>query len=134
MSVHVRVRVGAGQYALPVECVREIATLGELTPVPGAGSVVLGVRNLRGQVLPVFDLAALFGAPGGTPSRILVAESGGLRAGLAIDEVTDVGELTAAAPVSGGYLAGSALDEGRPVGVLDIASVFAALRSLGEGR
>ena len=111
MSVYVRMRVGGDQFALPVEHVREIARLGDVSPVPGAGEVVLGVRNLRGQVLPVFDLAALLGVAGsGRPSRVVVAEAGGHRAGLAIDAVTDVAEL------------------GDDVTVIDVPRLFASLR------
>ena len=68
-GLHVRVRVADEHYALPVADVLEVAELGEVTPVPGAGAAVLGVRNLRGQVLPVVDLATVFGARGlGRPS------------------------------------------------------------------
>ena len=87
-------RVGKELYALSVEHVLEIAEIGDLTPLPGAGAAVLGVRNLHGQVLPVFDLATVLGlAGGGAPSRLIVAEARGRKAGLAIDEVTDVGDL-----------------------------------------
>jgi purine-binding chemotaxis protein CheW len=103
------VRAGGGRLALPVEHVREIARLGALSPVPGAGEVVLGVRNLRGQVLPVFDLAALLGRPAGEPARIVVAEAEGRRAGLAIDGVADVA------------------DSAEPDEVIDVAALFAAI-------
>src|SRR5687767_11818247 len=59
-EVVVRVRVGTEDYALPVENVLEVAELGALTPVPGSARTVLGVRNLRGQVIPVIDLAGFF--------------------------------------------------------------------------
>jgi chemotaxis signal transduction protein len=94
VSVYVRMRVGGSEFALSVAHVREIARLGEIAPVPGAGEAVLGVRNLRGQVLPVFDLAALLEvAEAGHRERIVVAEEGGHRVGFAIDAVTDVAEL-----------------------------------------
>ncbi|MBV8080522.1 MAG: chemotaxis protein CheW [Actinobacteria bacterium] len=87
------IRVGGERYAVPVENVREIADFGLVAALPGAGPAVLGVRNLRGQVLPVFDLAAVLGVERADgPLRILVAEDGGRRAGLAVDDVTDVGE------------------------------------------
>ena len=60
-GVHVRLRVGGESYAFGVEHVLEVAELGEIAPVPGAPAGVLGVRNLRGQVLPVFELASVFG-------------------------------------------------------------------------
>jgi purine-binding chemotaxis protein CheW len=128
-GVHVRLRIGSEVYALPVENVLEIAELGGVSPVPGAGPAVLGVRNLRGQVLPVFDLAAVFGLAGsGEPSRVVVAEEQGRRAGLAIDEVTDVGELPETVTASeSSFLSGTALDDGTLVGVIDVRRMFAAL-------
>jgi purine-binding chemotaxis protein CheW len=128
-AVHVRMRLGAEHYALPVENVREIVDAGDISPVPGASALVLGVRNLRGQVLPVFSLAALFGIPADErPARLVVAEAGTKRAGLAIDEVTDVGELPPASQAAESeFLSGSALDDGRLIGVIDVDRVFAAL-------
>ena len=72
MSIHVRFRVGDESFALPVGQVLEVAELGSLAPVPGAPPSVLGVRNLRGQVLPVIDLAGVLGtahAPRGAEAR-----------------------------------------------------------------
>ncbi len=128
-GMHVRLRVGAEMYAVPIENVLEVGELGELTPVPGAGAAVLGVANFHGKVLPVFDFGALLGIPHlGRPPRLIVTDQGGCLAGLAVDEVTDV------APLEGDlqetdvdYLAHATLEKGMLVGVVDVASVFAAL-------
>lgn len=130
-EVHVHVRVGTERYALPVENVLEVDRLGEIAPVPGAGGASLGVRNHHGQVLAVFDLAHVFGiARAATPHRIVVASDAGRRAGLAIDEVVDVGPLP---PISkdspSPYLLGSALADGHVVGVVDVRGVFDALEN-----
>lgn len=46
----------AGQaYATPLTHVSEIIREGVLTPVPGAAHDVLGIRQLRGQIVPVLD-------------------------------------------------------------------------------
>jgi purine-binding chemotaxis protein CheW len=121
-GVHVRVRVGGEHYALPVTGVLEVAPMGEISPVPGAPRPVLGVRNLRGQVLPVVDLGAVLGIEAaGSPSRILVAESGFRRAGLAVDSVLGVAELPeATTAVDSGCLAGAVLVDGDLVGVVDV--------------
>lgn len=130
-GVHVHVRVGSERYALPVENVLEVDRLGEIAPVPGAGRASLGVRNHHGQVLAVFDLAQVFGIPRrGAPARIVVAADAGRRAGLAIDEVLDVGPLP---PVTedghSPFLTGSTLSDGHVVGVVNVGGVLDALES-----
>jgi chemotaxis signal transduction protein len=129
VTVHVRMRIGTEMYAIPVENVLEVAELGDLAVVPGARPEALGVRNLRGQILPVFDLAALFGVQRpDVPQRLLVAESGGRRAGFAIDEVSDVGELPEPAEeTESDLLVGAALAGDDLVGVVDVKRLFAAL-------
>jgi len=128
-GIYVRVRVGAEAYALPVEHVLEVSELGDVAAVPRAPAPTMGVTNLRGQVLPVFDLAGVFGlARADTPTRLLVAEDNGQRAGLAIDDVTDVGPLQEALQESDSeLLAGASLDGGSLIGVIDVARLFAVL-------
>jgi chemotaxis signal transduction protein len=129
VSVYVRLRVAAEAYAIPVGNVREITPLGELTAVPGTVPEVLGVRNLRGQILPVADLALILGLPGSTaPALLLVAEAGGLQAGLAVDAVSAVSELAGPAGAAGpGLLTGSVLAGGDLIGFIDITQVFSWL-------
>lgn len=129
MSTYVRLRVAAEAYAMPVGHVREIADLGTVTPVPGLRPEVLGVRNLRGQILPVIDLAMLLRvARTNAPARLLVAEAGGLAAGLAIDEVSGVGEMPEPTDESDSdLLSGAVLDGDDLIGVIDVPGVFAEL-------
>ena len=56
-GVHVQVRVGSERYALPVAHVLEVGEMRTLTAAPGASRATLGVCNLRGDLLAVFDLA-----------------------------------------------------------------------------
>ena len=125
----VRVRIGDEEYALPVRHVPEIAELGEITPVPGAPAAVLGIRNLRGEVLPVFDLASVLAAAGEVaPRRIVVADVDGRRCALAVDAVTEVSELDAAEEgVDSPLLEGAVLVDGRLIGLLDVPALLDAL-------
>ncbi len=129
MTAYVRFRVAEEAYAVSVLNVLEVANLGDVCPVPGAPREILGVRNLRGKILPVIDLAALLGTQRSRPAgRLLVAESEGCQAGLAIDEVTEVGEL--ADPAEEGesaLLLGTMLDDGDLIGVLNLPAVLDAL-------
>jgi purine-binding chemotaxis protein CheW len=130
-GVHVRVRAGGEDYALSVDSVLEVSELGDVTPVPGASPEVLGVRNLRGQVIPVIDLATVFGLDGEAErERIVVAEDGERRAALAVETVVDVGTLPAPSEeAESDYLLGAALVDGALVGVVNVGAVLASLAS-----
>jgi purine-binding chemotaxis protein CheW len=129
-ALHVLVGVAGEQYALPVDDVLEVAEYGSVAPVPGAPSGVLGVRNVRGNVLPVLDVAQVFEierqAP---PQRIAIIEHDGFRAGLAVDSVIGVEQLPEAGEeVQSEHLLGAALREGALVGVMDVGSVLGVVR------
>jgi len=50
-------------YGLELQYVREVYPLKDLTPLPGTPVFILGVTNVRGQVLAVVDIKKLFGLP-----------------------------------------------------------------------
>ncbi len=58
------------RYAIETRYVREIVRTGEVTPVPGTPDVLLGVVNLRGELLPVVDLRTLFGLAVTAPTAV----------------------------------------------------------------
>ncbi len=121
-SLHVRVRAGGEHYALPVGGVREIAKLSQITPVPGAPPGVLGVWNLRGDVMAVLDLATLLGLKGIVePIRIVVVEEGERHGGLAVEAVLDVGPIPdVLEPADSKHLSGTVLIERTPTGIIDL--------------
>jgi purine-binding chemotaxis protein CheW len=49
------------RYGIEAQHVMEISRLADYTPLPHAPSHLVGVTNLRGEILPVFDLRALLG-------------------------------------------------------------------------
>jgi purine-binding chemotaxis protein CheW len=127
-DLYVRVRLGDEHYALPVADVLEVAEVGELTAVPGADPAVRGVRNLRGQVLPVVDLAVALGLDGGDPRRLVITERDGRRAGLAVGSVESVETLPEASEeVDSPHVQGAALVDGALVGVVDVGSLLDAV-------
>ena len=130
MSTYAQLRLAGEAYAVPIGNVVEIASLGDLTAVPGARPEILGVRNLRGQILPVIDLAQVLGVNAAEPPRqLLVAESGSTQAGFAIDEVCQVGELPD--PTEGeesDFLAGTMIHEGQLLAVIDVPRIFSSLQ------
>ena len=84
-------RLGAENFVARREEVREVlAWPDQLARIPGAKAWVLGMANVRGQLLPVVDFKAFLGGPGvqpGRSSRVLVVNHAQVPAGLAVDEV-----------------------------------------------
>lgn len=92
--------LGAERYAMPAAVVREVAPAPALARLPGAPAFVLGLANLRGEVVDVVDLRPFLGAaaaPRSPASRLLVL--GAERAELAVwaDAVDALARLDAAA-------------------------------------
>jgi len=83
-------RVGELHLAAPLGEVVELLTFPSMTRVPGAKSWVLGVANVRGNLLPVMDLSGFLYDRATVltkRSRVLVLKQGGVFAGLLVDEV-----------------------------------------------
>lgn len=53
--------VGADLYALPLGWVREVITVPSVTRLVTAPPTILGLFNLRGEIVPILDTAALLG-------------------------------------------------------------------------
>ena len=82
-------------YAIPIEQVKEIRTLEEITKVPKAKSYVKGIMNLRGLIIPVIDVKDKLGfgstdLSNQSKQRILVAELKNSLYGLLVDDVDQV--------------------------------------------
>lgn len=116
-----------GDFALPVDVVREVAAAPPVTALPGAPRAVLGVFNLRGEVLPVLDtMAALGGEPGSSAAYAVVATSGTDVVAVAasgLPAIVDLGEQAQLSETPG--TAGSYLFEGRLVTVIDLSDLLA---------
>jgi purine-binding chemotaxis protein CheW len=92
--------VGDQIYGLPILAVQEVLRDTDIEPVPGASQQVLGVLNLRGNVVTVLDLRVRLGlppAPADGDSRIVIVEHSGESFGLLVDRVADVRKIVDAA-------------------------------------
>ena len=80
------------QYALPITTVQEIIRHTEPRSLAPDTPWLKGVINLRGKIIPVYDLAARLGLEGGpgSPGNIVIVESEGSVAGLVVDAVDQV--------------------------------------------
>ncbi len=129
--MHVRIALGAEQYALAIAGVREVRELGDVARVPGAPASVLGVTNVRGEVLPVLALADLLGLAGDVQARrIVVVEDAGRRAGLAVDELVDVAPLAGLPePAEGPFLEGAVVADGALIGLIDLPGLLDSVQA-----
>ncbi|GAB3789637.1 chemotaxis protein CheW [Dyella agri] len=88
-------RIGTQLYAARLADVSEVIRDDELTPVPGAAHDLLGVRHLRGRIVPVMDGRRRLGLPAQPVAdplavRIVMLAHAGRPLGLKVDAV---GEL-----------------------------------------
>jgi purine-binding chemotaxis protein CheW len=67
--------VGHDLYALPVEWAREVVAAPAVTPLATAPAVVLGLFNLRGQIVPLLDTATLLDVGPAGPMAFAVVVS-----------------------------------------------------------
>ncbi|MCR5085149.1 MAG: chemotaxis protein CheW [Succinivibrionaceae bacterium] len=83
-------------YGVNVMQVREVLRYTDIAPVPGAPSFVLGIINLRGNVVTVIDTRMRFGLPSAEVTdntRIMIIESDKQAIGIMVDSVLAVVDL-----------------------------------------
>jgi purine-binding chemotaxis protein CheW len=89
-------RLGREHYAIETRYTREVVRLTGFTSVPGTEDFLLGVVNLRGEIVPVFDLMLFFGfASQGLSdrSRVIVVGDEAVEFGIIADTVQAVAHL-----------------------------------------
>ncbi len=144
-------RLGGEGYALEVMRVQEVLDILSMTEVPGSPKCLLGVINLRGRVVPVYDLRIPFGLSNAAnldrAQSVLIVETEQGNdtqvTGLVVDRVSDVLEFSPeqvqASPQLGlgkttPFVRGLIRHQDGFLLVLDLDRVFSALASLnGEG-
>ena len=91
-------RLGDEKYGINVMQVQEVLRVAEIAPVPGAPSYVLGIINLRGNVVTVIDTRNRFGLMSKETddnTRIVIIETEAHIIGILVDSVAEVVELRA---------------------------------------
>lgn len=91
-------RLGDEKYGINVMQVQEVLRVTEIAPVPGAPSYVLGIINLRGNVVTVIDTRSRFDLvhkETDDASRIIIIETEVHIIGILVDSVAEVVELRA---------------------------------------
>lgn len=90
-------RVAGTRLALPAVAVLEIHRAVLIAPLPGAPPVIEGVVHVRGQVLPVIDLAERLGLPSRpvlSPSEhFVVLAAGGRQVVVRVDDAEELRDI-----------------------------------------
>ncbi len=129
-------QVGGMPHAVPVERVREIVRMRDLTCIPRAPAWLLGVVALRGEVVEVVDLRRRLGLGASSPdrsNRIIVLHGDADRVtGLLVDSVSEVYRIAEDAFLPAQGLDGGSVSEVCPRGE-EFVSILDVERVLGVG-
>jgi purine-binding chemotaxis protein CheW len=123
------------RYALPIEQVQEIIAYIPPRPLDG-GCEVRGVISLRGQIIPVIDLARALGLSGGArDGEIIVIDGPDHLVGLIVDDVDEVHTVNRDAlqempPGAGGGLGGIVQVGDHLIAVIEVDHVAAGVAPL----
>ena len=80
-------------FGINVFKVREALVMPPITAMPGAPRHVLGVANIRGQIVPVVDLPAVVGCTAAALNILIVTEYERSVQGFAVEEVEEITRL-----------------------------------------
>lgn len=122
-------------FATPIGTVREIRGWQATTPLPNAEPGVVGVLNLRGAIIPIYDLRRCLGLqPHDRPSTsvTIVVDTGEKLVGILADSVSDILDVSpddlrdppTSDPVNGPEVVGKFIVKGETViSLLNIEAV-----------
>lgn len=54
-------RLGPRRFALHLDTIGEVVESGDITPLPGAPDFLMGLANVRGEIIPVIDITPFVG-------------------------------------------------------------------------
>lgn len=133
-------RIGGELQACDILLVQEVVTKSAIHPLPDMPEHLLGVLRLRGELVPVLDVApALELKLEAGRHAVLVTEVEGGRVGVAAEAVHEVMTVPPGAfreaPLAGGggYLVGVARVDAQLVNLIDLAEILRDQATLSHG-
>ncbi|MGE0634318.1 MAG: chemotaxis protein CheW [Pseudobdellovibrionaceae bacterium] len=84
--------VGDESFGVPLLTVREVIGMPEVTPIPQAPQHVVGIMNLRGQIITIFDLRSCLKiqSKNKDTATVIICEMPFGQMGLIVDHVSSV--------------------------------------------
>lgn len=128
--------LGEEEYGIDIMVVREIKGWTVTTMIPNAPAHVRGVINLRGVIVPIFDLRARFGMGMTNPTKmhvVIIVAAADRTIGLLVDTVSDIISIEPKAirpvpemglPIDDQFLEGLVAVEDRMVTLVSLAGLF----------
>jgi len=125
-------------FGVPIEKVKEIVRVPEITHVPDAPEFVEGVINLRGKIVPVVDMRKRLGAKTNEPSRtsrVLILEMDTGVVGLIVDSASEILKISDEAiepppelvsSIGGDYITGVGKLNDKLIVMLDLKRLMSA--------
>jgi chemotaxis signal transduction protein len=86
-------KIGSSERLLELATVREIVPAMQLARPPGVAGACRGIANVRGETIPVFDMARRDGPLSDSQLIVLAATGTGGLIGIVVDDVLDVVQL-----------------------------------------
>lgn len=94
-------RLAYQQYAIGMKYVREVVLTGGITPVPGTPEYISGICAIRGEIISLVDLRALFSISGRgltDLNRVIVVTDGTMTFGILADYIIGITTIPASLP------------------------------------
>ena len=91
-------QLGADSLLINMNCVLEVSHQLPITPLPGVSPWIRGIANVRGEILTLIDLQALFQldrVQNSTSKRVIAIEQGTTRLGILVDGIIGTRQVTA---------------------------------------
>jgi len=83
-------------FALYLNVVLRVLPSLEITPLPGSPKVVLGIINIEGEIIPVYNIRQRFQIPSkemDLNDKIIIVKTSNRKAALLVDDVKEVTEI-----------------------------------------
>lgn len=130
------VSFGGERFGIGLEAVREFAQCGEIASVPCSPPHIVGLANLRGDILTLVDIRGILGISAGERGGVLdvvVAQVGEGRIGIVVDDIQGVihvpsdtipGSARSPRGNESPYAPGSILHDEQVITLLDVPAII----------
>ena len=136
------------EFGVPIQFIKEIIRRPEITHLPNTPQFILGVSNLRGEIIPIISLHTKFhmGSDPLDETKVVIVEVGGVTVGMQVNDVNEVLTLTGsqlskppamASDIRSDFIAGVGKLNERLMIILDVENVLSdeehsIMRSIAE--